>query len=186
MPDTQKVKGAHKLQDDVCPSVFPPPVPNTLLLFPTPTAYSMASHDNINIIMFPLSFFLCILSSVCDLPCSSLFLSKANSTSMGQLDKLVSPGIPALTPESEEERSFPPQRVSTFRPRPYSMADSNKVRDLKERENVSRVRVNVNSQLSLSLTLSLLLLYYRSQQSWSLHQAPPAGKVFSIVQVLCL
>ncbi|XP_037641093.1 brain-specific angiogenesis inhibitor 1-associated protein 2 [Sebastes umbrosus] len=58
---------------------------------------------------------------------SSLFLSKANSTSTGQLDKLVSPGLPALTPESEEERSLPPQRVSTFRPRPYSMADSNKI-----------------------------------------------------------
>ncbi|XP_056235970.1 brain-specific angiogenesis inhibitor 1-associated protein 2 [Seriola aureovittata] len=58
---------------------------------------------------------------------SSLFLSKANSTSTGQLDKLVSTGLPALTPESEEERSLPPQRVSTFRPRPYSMADSNKI-----------------------------------------------------------
>ncbi|XP_026227674.1 I-BAR_IMD_IRSp53 and SH3_Irsp53_BAIAP2L domain-containing protein [Anabas testudineus] len=58
---------------------------------------------------------------------SSLFLSKANSTSTGQLDKLVSTGLPALTPESEEERSLPPQRVSTFRPRPYSMADSSKI-----------------------------------------------------------
>ncbi|XP_071326978.1 BAR/IMD domain-containing adapter protein 2 isoform X2 [Trachinotus anak] len=58
---------------------------------------------------------------------SSLFLSKANSTSTGQLDKLVSPGPPALSPESEEECSLPPQRVSTFRPRPYSMADSNKI-----------------------------------------------------------
>uniref|UniRef100_A0A8C7ZEL3 BAR/IMD domain-containing adapter protein 2 n=1 Tax=Oryzias sinensis TaxID=183150 RepID=A0A8C7ZEL3_9TELE len=57
----------------------------------------------------------------------SLFLSKANSTSTGQLDKLVSSG---LTPESEEERALPPQRVSTFRPRPYSMADSNKVRNM--------------------------------------------------------
>ncbi|XP_016526003.1 brain-specific angiogenesis inhibitor 1-associated protein 2 isoform X3 [Poecilia formosa] len=57
----------------------------------------------------------------------SLLLSKANSTSTGQLDKLVSAGLPALTPESEEERSLPPQRVSTFRPRPYSMADSNKI-----------------------------------------------------------
>lgn len=58
---------------------------------------------------------------------SSLFLSKANSTSTGQLDKLVSAGLPALTPESEEEHSLPPQRVSTFRPRPYSMADTNKI-----------------------------------------------------------
>ncbi|XP_008290480.1 brain-specific angiogenesis inhibitor 1-associated protein 2 [Stegastes partitus] len=62
-----------------------------------------------------------------DLLESSLFLSKANSTSTGQLDKLGSPGLPALTPESEEERCLPPQRVSTFRPRPYSMADSNKI-----------------------------------------------------------
>lgn len=69
--------------------------------------------------------------SVGDPPFSSLFLSKANSTSTGQLDKLVSPGLLALTPESEEEHSLPPQRVSTFRPRPYSMADSNKVRNVK-------------------------------------------------------
>lgn len=58
---------------------------------------------------------------------SSLFLSKANSTSTGQLDKLVSPTLPSLTPDSEEERSLPPQRVSTFRPRPYSMADTHKI-----------------------------------------------------------
>lgn len=58
---------------------------------------------------------------------SSLLLSKANSTSIGQLDKLVSPCLPALTPESEEESCLPPQRVSTFRPRPYSMADSSQV-----------------------------------------------------------
>ncbi|CAL8237324.1 unnamed protein product [Boreogadus saida] len=58
---------------------------------------------------------------------SSLLLSKASSGSDGQLDKLVSAGLPALTPESEEERSLPPPRVSTFRPRPYSMADSHKV-----------------------------------------------------------
>lgn len=58
-------------------------------------------------------------------PSSSLFLSKGSSTSTGELDKLVSPA--ALTPESEEEQLLPPQRVSTFRPRPYSMADSNKV-----------------------------------------------------------
>lgn len=69
-----------------------------------------------------------LISSLCDLPLSSLLLSKANSTSTGQLDKLTSPGLSGLTPESEEERSLPPQRVSTFRPRPYSMADSNKVR----------------------------------------------------------
>lgn len=66
---------------------------------------------------------------LCDLPSSSLFLSKANSTSTGQLDKLVSAGLPAT--KSEEEHSLPPQRVSTFRPRPYSMADSNKVRHVK-------------------------------------------------------
>ncbi|CAF97892.1 unnamed protein product, partial [Tetraodon nigroviridis] len=54
---------------------------------------------------------------------NSLLLSKANSTSTGQLDKLMMPALSGLTPESEEERSLPPQRVSTFRPRPYSMAD---------------------------------------------------------------
>ncbi|XP_053699712.1 brain-specific angiogenesis inhibitor 1-associated protein 2 [Synchiropus splendidus] len=53
-------------------------------------------------------------------------LSKANSTSMSKLDKLVST-VPELTPESEEEHMLPPQRVSTFRPRPYSMADTNKI-----------------------------------------------------------
>ncbi|KAM8827128.1 BAR/IMD domain-containing adapter protein 2 [Synchiropus picturatus] len=53
-------------------------------------------------------------------------LSKANSTSMSKLDKLVST-VPQLTPESEEEHMLPPQRVSTFRPRPYSMADTNKI-----------------------------------------------------------
>lgn len=71
------------------------------------------------------------LSLSATFPCSSLFLSKANSTSTGQLDKLGSQGLPALTPDSEEERSLPPQRVSTFRPRPYSMADSNKVSNTK-------------------------------------------------------
>lgn len=75
--------------------------------------------------MFLLSPF-CVSPSATS-PFSSLLLSKANSTSTGQLDKLVSPGLSGLTPDSEEERSLPPQRVSTFRPRPYSMADSNKV-----------------------------------------------------------
>lgn len=56
---------------------------------------------------------------------SSLSLSKANSTSTGDLDKICSV-LPALTPESEEERSVPP-RVSTFRPRPYSIAEGNKI-----------------------------------------------------------
>lgn len=76
---------------------------------------NLRSHDTLNLLYRP----------PLPLPSSSLFLSKANSTSTGQLDKLVSPA--ALTPESEEEQSLPPQRVSTFRPRPYSMADSNKV-----------------------------------------------------------
>lgn len=57
----------------------------------------------------------------------SLVLSKANSTSTGQLDKLGSSALPSLTPESEEERAFPPPRVSTFRPRPYSMAEGNRI-----------------------------------------------------------
>lgn len=56
---------------------------------------------------------------------SPLPLSKVNSTSTGDLDKLCSV-LPSLTPESEEERSVPP-RVSTFRPRPYSIAEGNKI-----------------------------------------------------------
>uniref|UniRef100_A0A3Q3N937 Zgc:158689 n=1 Tax=Mastacembelus armatus TaxID=205130 RepID=A0A3Q3N937_9TELE len=74
----------------------------------------------------------------------SLLLSKANSTSTGQLDKLVSPGLPALTPESEEERAFPPHRVSTFRPRPYSMADSSKVRNVKSGRRLLFILTRVN------------------------------------------
>lgn len=46
-------------------------------------------------------------------------LSKGNSTSMGQLDRLP-PAGPA-SPDSEDERSVLSQRISTFRPRPYSM-----------------------------------------------------------------
>lgn len=112
-------------------------IPTTLsqlTLFPTATKLLIDSHKNQHLptlIVPPLSFFHCVFVPLCDLPCSSLFLSRANSTSTGQLDKLGSPGLPALTPESEEERSLPPQRVSTFRPRPYSMADSNKVRNTK-------------------------------------------------------
>ncbi|XP_030640716.1 brain-specific angiogenesis inhibitor 1-associated protein 2 [Chanos chanos] len=53
---------------------------------------------------------------------SSLGLSKANSTSTGQLDKLPPGGhVGQGSPDSEEERSIASQRVSTFRPRPYSM-----------------------------------------------------------------
>nr|XP_061813950.1 brain-specific angiogenesis inhibitor 1-associated protein 2-like isoform X2 [Nerophis lumbriciformis] len=52
------------------------------------------------------------------------FLSKTNSTSMSGLDQLVSP---PLTAESDEEHRLPPPRVSTFRPRPYSMADSQQI-----------------------------------------------------------
>ncbi|XP_045066291.1 brain-specific angiogenesis inhibitor 1-associated protein 2-like [Coregonus clupeaformis] len=76
---------------------------------------------------FPFSYTQPYPNTLDPLHSSSPLLSKVNSTSTGQLDKLVSPGLPALTPESEEECSFPPQRVSTFRPRPYSMADSNQV-----------------------------------------------------------
>ncbi|XP_053470479.1 brain-specific angiogenesis inhibitor 1-associated protein 2 [Ictalurus furcatus] len=48
---------------------------------------------------------------------SSPGLSKLNSTSMGQLDRLPPAGeFVKLSPDSEEERG-----ISTFRPRPYSM-----------------------------------------------------------------
>ncbi|KAF4103677.1 brain-specific angiogenesis inhibitor 1-associated protein 2 [Onychostoma macrolepis] len=49
-------------------------------------------------------------------------LSKVNSTSMGQLDRLPPTGpMPQVSPDSEDERSILSQRISTFRPRPYSM-----------------------------------------------------------------
>ncbi|KAI2655810.1 Brain-specific angiogenesis inhibitor 1-associated protein 2 [Labeo rohita] len=49
-------------------------------------------------------------------------LSKVNSTSMGQLDRLPPSGqMPQVSPDSEDERSVISQRISTFRPRPYSM-----------------------------------------------------------------
>ncbi|XP_073703550.1 BAR/IMD domain-containing adapter protein 2 isoform X1 [Garra rufa] len=49
-------------------------------------------------------------------------LSKVNSTSMGQLDRLPPAGqMPQVSPDSEDERSVISQRISTFRPRPYSM-----------------------------------------------------------------
>lgn len=133
----RKCTGAHKLQNNThcCPlslSIAPSQHIHLALqhqqrcccINTKPT--SLDSH-NVSSVFFLVYSFL----SVCDLSCSSLFLSKANSTSTGQLDKLGSAGLPALTPESEEERSLPPQRVSTFRPRPYSMADSNKVGNMK-------------------------------------------------------
>ncbi|KAM4580341.1 BAR/IMD domain-containing adapter protein 2 [Odontesthes bonariensis] len=89
-----------------------------------------------------------------DLREGSLFLSKANSTSTGQLDKLVSPGLPALTPESEEERSLPPQRVSTFRPRPYSMADSNKITSDLASPPLSPTRSNPFAHIRLRKTVT--------------------------------
>lgn len=50
---------------------------------------------------------------------SSPGLSKLNSTSMGQLDRLPPAGeFVKLSPDSEEERG-----ISTFRPRPYSMVN---------------------------------------------------------------
>ncbi|XP_068612696.1 BAR/IMD domain-containing adapter protein 2 [Brachionichthys hirsutus] len=86
---------------------------------------------------------------------NSLFLSKANSTSTGQLDKLGSPGLPAKTPGSEEERTFPPPRVSTFRPRPYSMADSNKITsELVSPPPPSPARINPFAHIRLRKTVT--------------------------------
>ncbi|XP_026140576.1 brain-specific angiogenesis inhibitor 1-associated protein 2 [Carassius auratus] len=49
-------------------------------------------------------------------------LSKVNSSSMGQLDRLPPAGQTLqVSPDSEDERSVISQRISTFRPRPYSM-----------------------------------------------------------------
>lgn len=123
-------------------------------------------------------------------PISSLLLSKANSTSTGQLDKLVSPGLSGLTPESEEERSLPPQRVSTFRPRPYSMADSNKVaptpltdEDQHEMWKVSsffsppplsitdHLRLVLSSTISNQVTSQIAALRVLKGHSSSLHEA---------------
>ncbi|XP_041649826.1 brain-specific angiogenesis inhibitor 1-associated protein 2 isoform X2 [Cheilinus undulatus] len=85
---------------------------------------------------------------------SSLFLSKANSTSTGQLDKLGSQAPAALTPESEEERSLPSARVSTFRPRPYSMADSNKITSALASPPPSPTRVNPFAHIRLRKTVT--------------------------------
>ncbi|XP_068180872.1 BAR/IMD domain-containing adapter protein 2 [Antennarius striatus] len=85
---------------------------------------------------------------------NSLFLSKANSTSTGQLDKLGSPGLPSKTSESEEEWSFPPQRVSTFRPRPYSMADSNKITSELVSPPPSPTRINPFAHIRLRKTVT--------------------------------
>uniref|UniRef100_A0A8C2IA90 BAR/IMD domain-containing adapter protein 2 n=1 Tax=Cyprinus carpio TaxID=7962 RepID=A0A8C2IA90_CYPCA len=53
---------------------------------------------------------------------SAPVLSKVNSSSMGQLDRLPPAGQgPQVSPDSEDERSVLSQRISTFRPRPYSM-----------------------------------------------------------------
>uniref|UniRef100_A0AAQ4QSH4 Zgc:158689 n=1 Tax=Gasterosteus aculeatus aculeatus TaxID=481459 RepID=A0AAQ4QSH4_GASAC len=82
----------------------------------------------------------------------SLFLSKANSTSTGQLDKLVSAGLPAT--KSEEEHSLPPQRVSTFRPRPYSMADSNKITAELVSPQLSPTRANPFAHVRLRRTVT--------------------------------
>ncbi|XP_007254578.3 brain-specific angiogenesis inhibitor 1-associated protein 2 [Astyanax mexicanus] len=49
-------------------------------------------------------------------------LSKMNSTSTGQLDRLPPAGeLKQASPDSEDDRSVVSQRISTFRPRPYSM-----------------------------------------------------------------
>ncbi|XP_059423212.1 brain-specific angiogenesis inhibitor 1-associated protein 2-like [Carassius carassius] len=49
-------------------------------------------------------------------------LSKVNSSSMGQLDRLPPAGQTLqVSPDSEDETSVISQRISTFRPRPYSM-----------------------------------------------------------------
>ncbi|XP_042596379.1 brain-specific angiogenesis inhibitor 1-associated protein 2-like [Cyprinus carpio] len=53
---------------------------------------------------------------------SAPVLSKVNSSSMGQLDRLPPAGQgPQVSPDSEDESSVLSQRISTFRPRPYSM-----------------------------------------------------------------
>lgn len=154
--------GAHKLQNDthcVPSQSFHLPLPTHSLCCPTPTVFFDENKHLSSLISHRVSFVFCLVYSflsVCDLPFSSLFLSKANSTSTGQLDKLVSPGLSALTPESEEEHSLPPQRVSTFRPRPYSMADSNKVRNMKALKMLLKMLRNHGNSVK-----NILQMFYR-------------------------
>ncbi|XP_061918466.1 brain-specific angiogenesis inhibitor 1-associated protein 2 isoform X2 [Entelurus aequoreus] len=79
------------------------------------------------------------------------FLSKANSTSMSGLDQLVTP---PLTAESDEEHRLPPPRVSTFRPRPYSMADSQQITAQLASPPPSPTRVNPFAHVRLRKTVT--------------------------------
>uniref|UniRef100_A0A8C1KYB3 BAR/IMD domain-containing adapter protein 2 n=1 Tax=Cyprinus carpio TaxID=7962 RepID=A0A8C1KYB3_CYPCA len=78
------------------------------------------THSNIFLCMH--SHHSSVLLCVSRHGCSAPVLSKVNSSSMGQLDRLPPTGQgPQVSPDSEDERSVLSQRISTFRPRPYSM-----------------------------------------------------------------
>ncbi|XP_035386319.1 brain-specific angiogenesis inhibitor 1-associated protein 2 [Electrophorus electricus] len=71
---------------------------------------------------FPFSYTQALPNTLEQQEIPSPLLSKVNSTSMGQLDRLPPGGeLQQVTLDSEEEGSVASKRVSTFRPRPYSM-----------------------------------------------------------------
>ncbi|KAK1794749.1 hypothetical protein P4O66_009955, partial [Electrophorus voltai] len=75
---------------------------------------------------FPFSYTQALPNTLEQQEIPSPLLSKVNSTSMGQLDRLPPGGeLQQVTLDSEEEGSVASKRVSTFRPRPYSMVIPN-------------------------------------------------------------
>ncbi|KAI4896907.1 hypothetical protein NFI96_031620 [Prochilodus magdalenae] len=67
-------------------------------------------------------------------------LSKLNSTSTGHLDRLPPGGeLKQASPDSEDDRSVVSQRISTFRPRPYSMMNPD-TRQLSPRLSAHRLK----------------------------------------------
>lgn len=78
-------------------------------------------------------------------PCRSSLplLSKLNSTSTGHLDRLPPGGqLKQASPDSEDDRSVVSQRISTFRPRPYSMMNPD-TKQLSPRQSLmEKVRIN--------------------------------------------
>ncbi|XP_017537320.2 brain-specific angiogenesis inhibitor 1-associated protein 2 [Pygocentrus nattereri] len=75
-------------------------------------------------------------------------LSKLNSTSTGQLDRLPPGGeLKQASPDSEDDRSVVSQRISTFRPRPYSMMNPD-TKQLSPRLSATRLKDKLPAELS--------------------------------------
>ncbi|XP_072535992.1 BAR/IMD domain-containing adapter protein 2 [Salminus brasiliensis] len=75
-------------------------------------------------------------------------LSKLNSTSTGQLDRLPPGGdLKQASPDSEDDRSVVSQRISTFRPRPYSMMNPD-TRQLSPRLSAQRLKDKLSAERS--------------------------------------